>query len=263
MTSQQQTSEILEQNALSQKPLDFLNISFSNNNFVITDENEENKKIKSEDDSKIFEFTKKDLTESIPLNSIQNSLKNQMQNNFGNLSNDSNKAVLNFSIDIQKINETDFKNSKKIPNSMSIQNQNNYFLTSTNSNEIKSVSKASNIKKPLKIKLTKTYNNNKKSIINNITQFNINENKIENNLNKNNENSRYKELIKKIATQLKIKTKQPTKGVFYNEILNIEQYLKCIKKISSKMKISINIRKTGSQGLLVNAYNRQKKGDII
>ena len=143
MTSQQQTSEILEQNALSQKPLDFLNISFSNNNFVITDENEENKKIKSEADSKIFEFSKKDLTESIPLNSFQNSLKNQMQNNFGNLSNDSNKAVLNFSIDIQKISETDFKNNKKIPNSMNMQNQNNYFLTSTNSNEIKSVSKAS------------------------------------------------------------------------------------------------------------------------
>ena len=233
MTNKQQNIEILRQNTSTIKPFDFLNISFSNNNYPIASKIEEYKKIKNGNE----------IAGIVTLNPVQNSL---------NMSNYLNKALPNFSIDKQKINETNF-NIKKIPNSMNIQNQNSNFIIS-DSTEIFPL-KESNSKKSIKIKVTRisNENNENKKINENLkNKFNTSENKIENNINKNVGDSRYKELIKKIAMQLKKKTRQPTRNFINNEFLIVDQYMTYIKKISSKL--TLHKKKAKSQGLLINEF---------
>ena len=55
-----------------------------------------------------------------------------------------------------------------------------------------------------------------------------------------NRKDRYKLLVKKIARQLKRKTKPPTKGYFYVSIIRTDKYFNRVKKIARKMKNFVN-----------------------
>jgi hypothetical protein len=94
--------------------------------------------------------------------------------------------------------------------------------------------------------------NNKENINNNGNITDYNDKKLQ-----------YKLLIKRIALQLKRKTRPSTKGYFYVSIVRTDKYMKSIKKIAKKMKNRTNAPTHGFFYSFLEKENNEKKYKIL
>ena len=94
--------------------------------------------------------------------------------------------------------------------------------------------------------------NNKENINNNCNITDFNEKKL-----------KYKLLIKRIALQLKRKTRPSTKGYFYVSIVRTDKYMNRIKKIAKKMKNQTNAPTHGFFYSFLEKENNEKKYKIL
>ena len=123
------------------------------------------------------------------------------------------------------------------------ESQSNKINTSSNINPFgfsKGRISVNNSNKSFKIELFRSQNNSeqkngsqRQNNLNQVQVINLNQNKKEN----------YKELIKRIAMQLKLKIKPPTKGFFYNYIMQERQkkYKTLVKRIAIQLKKRIKL----------------------
>ena len=173
--------------------------------------------IKDENGSKIIE--QKITSKSVPIKSLINE-KSQL--NIINPDFNMNNNINMFNNNMTTTNLNNYNNSKKNINNINI---NNSLLNNDIFNQEK--------KSTYKIQLFSSKNKCEEkslnqNLFNKVQIINLNQNKKEN----------YKKLIKRIAMQLKLKIKPPTKGFFYNYLLAEKQkkYKILVKKIAIQLK---------------------------
>ena len=174
--------------------------------------------IKDGNDTKIIEEKKYEINEeSVPFNSLinQESQFNKMNtvsniNTNMNISNNNIDTNLNTFMDYKK-NISNFNSNTLLNNSIASQEKNRTYKIELFRSQKKSGEKSLS-----------------QSPLNKVQIININQNKSEN----------YKTLIKRIAIQLKVKIKPPTKGFFYNYLVTERQkkYKILVKRIAIQLR---------------------------
>ena len=217
-------------------------------------ENETSKALINEQNSK--------LLESLNNNNINFSLKilNPGSNKNETASNELNSKLLN--------NEINFGQKKLDDNSKKNKSQFGRNSINVPPKEINKFFHQMNCS-VFKIKLFKSYIKPKRNTILNENNFMDikneikTENKSEINTTINDFNDKkykYKLLIKRIANQLKRRSKPVTKGYFYVNIIRTDKYMRKIKKIAKKMKISVF---PPTHGFFYNFIQKEKQYKIL